>query len=116
MDADQRAPNRSHMGPKWVPGPQNIPGDRANLDLGWGSTWTRDMDYGTWTRDMDYGTWTRDMDYGTWTWDMDHGTWTRDMAEPGPGTGLNLDQGRGSTWTLDGAQPGLWMGPNRNLW
>ena len=101
------------MGPRapecsWGEG-QPGPWMGLNLELGWGSIWTRDMDYGTWTRDMDYGTWTRGMDHGTWTrdmdhgtwtmdmdhgtWakDMDHGTWTRDMAVPGPGTGLNLE-------------------------
>ena len=35
---------------------------------------------------------------GTWP------TWTRDGAQPGPGTGLSLDQGQGSAWPLPRAR------------
>ena len=73
--------------------------DHGSRDMDHGTS-SRDMDHGTWTRDMDHGTWIRDMDHGTWTKDMDHVTWTRaGIMEAGPGTGLKLDQARGSTWT-----------------
>ena len=40
----------------------------------------------------------------TWAWDrpnLDQGggsAWTRDGSQPGPGTGLSLDQARASAW------------------
>ena len=97
------------MGSIWTPNGSQGPKifqragtkDMANLDLGWGSTWTRDM--------ANLGQGHGQPGPGKWP------TWTRHMAQPEPGTWLNLDLGWGSTWTRHGAQPGPGTGLTLSL-
>ena len=64
----------------WIlKGNQPGPWKGINLDLGWGSTWTRDE----LNLALGWGS--------TWTRDMAHGNLARGMAQLGPGAGLNLD-------------------------